>query len=254
MMRLTLLALSICLAAPALAAPHQGKGTDVLHLTLRTALLGTEAPPDAGTMGPDPSGEVKLMLRQQGAADIQRFELDVSGLEPDATYHLFALLRGQMALIEVLTFDTDENGDASEKRMKGQVPQQMDPLVDVLALEVRDDMDQTVLDVDLGAPDFLQYLVKRKLENDGVDVDAAGALFLKSNGDKTQFRLKASGLAPNADYALVIDGIALATLTTDEDGTLEARELPDGAPDALAIESIELHDGADMSVLSAQLP
>jgi hypothetical protein len=52
----------------------------------------------------------------------------------------------------------------------------------------------------------------------------------------------------------VIDGMPLATAAAGDDGRLEFRELPDGAPEPLEIESIALHDAADASVLSAALP
>ncbi len=240
------LAASGVLAAPALAAPG-GKGTNVLHLTSRAALVETGV--EAGA-----TGDVSLSLRQQGSADVQKAQLEVEGLTPETTYHLFALLRGAVDPVEVAMFDTDADGTASLKWMKGGLPALLDPLVDVLALEVRDGGDQVVLEADLTAPDFLQYLVKRKLDNDDVDDDAAGSLMLKSNGGTPKLRLLAIELDPDADYTLVIDGTALATLTADSRGRLATQDFPARAPDVLAIEQIELHDGADMSVLSTSLP
>ena len=246
--RTTLLALCFVMATPALAAPPAGgKGTDILHLTVRDALQGTGVDADA-------AGGVALMLRQQGNADIQKLRLDVSGLAPDATYHLLALLRGAVDPVEVLMFDTDMDGAASLKLMRGSLPDALDPLVDVLALEIRDGADQTVLQTDLGDPDLLQYLVKRALDNDGSDGDAAGWLFLKGSVGKTQLRLSAVNLDPSADYTLVIDGTPLQTFSTDDSGRLKIEGLPGGAPDALDIELVELRNAGDESVLSTMLP
>jgi hypothetical protein len=234
-------------ASPALADPGGGNGTEVLHLTVRAELEPTGVAPDA-------AGEAAASLRQSGNADIQRLSLEVDGLAPDTSYNLFALLRGAMAPVEVLAFETDADGAASLKLMKGGLPAELDPITDVLALEVRDEVDQIVLDADLTSPDFLQYLVKRALDDEGVDADAKGSLFLKAGPGQTRFRLAASGLEPGADYALVLDGAELATLTADERGRLSTRELPAGAPDWLALESVELRDGADLTVLSTELP
>ena len=229
------------LAAPALAAPG-GKGTDVLHLSVRSAFEGA-----AG------GGEVAASLRQQGNADIQKAMLEVSGLAAGTSYTLFALLRGAMDPVEVLAFDTDDDGAASLKLMKGGLPAALDPLSDVLALEIRTGADEVVLEADLESPDFLQYLVKRALENEGADDDAAGTLFMKAGPSQQRFRLVADGLEAGADYTLLVDG-ASATLTADERGRVETRERPAGAPELLAIESVELRDGADQVVLSAELP
>jgi hypothetical protein len=239
-----LLLVPILAAAPALAAPG---GTDVLHLTVRTTFEPTEVAPEA-------AGDLAASLRQQGNADIQKLSLALDGLAPEAPYALFALLRGAMAPVEVLAFDADTDGAASLKLMKGGLPAELDPITDVLELEIRDQADQIVLVADLTNPDFLQYLVKRALDHGGVDADAKGTLFLKAGPGATRFRLAARGLEPGADYALVLDGVALATLTADEKGRLTTRELPDGAPDPLALESVELRDGADQVLLSTELP
>jgi hypothetical protein len=243
----TLLALSLALATPALGAPG-GKGTDVLHLTVRAALEGTGVDADA-------AGGVAAMLRQQGNADIQKLQLEVSGLEPETDYTLWALLRGAMDPVEALGFETDANGEASLKLMKNGVPMALDPLVDVLALEIRNGADEVVLEADLTDPDFLQYLVKRRLDNDGVDGDAAGSILLKAGPGKAQLRVSASGLDPNADYALTLDGVEVETLTTDAAGRLNAkRDLPGGPAEVLDIELLELLNAADESVLSSELP
>jgi hypothetical protein len=243
----TLLALSLALATPALAAPG-GKGSDILHLTVRVAFEGTGLDADA-------AGDVAAMLRQQGNADIQKLQLELSGLEPEADYELWALLRGALDPVEALGFEAGADGAASLKLMKNGVPMALDPLVDVLALEVRNGADEVVLEADLTDPDFLQYLVKRRLDNDGVDGDAAGSIMLKAGPGKAQLRLSAIDLDPNADYALTLDGVEVETLTSDGAGRLNAKgDLPGGPADVLDIELLELRNGADESVLSTELP
>jgi hypothetical protein len=242
-----LFALALALAAPALAAPG-GQGTDILHLTVRSAFEGTGVDADA-------AGGVAASLRQQGNADIQKLQLEVAGLAPDAGYTLWALLRGAVDPVEALAFDTDANGEASLKLMKNGVPMALDPLVDVLALEIRNEGDEVVLEADLSDPDFLQYLVKRRLDNDGVDGDAAGGIMLKAGPGHANLRLSATGLDPNTDYTLVIDGAPLVTLSSDAAGRLkDKRDLPGGPADALDVELLELRNGADQSVLSTELP
>jgi hypothetical protein len=253
-----LLILAAALAAP---SPALGMGTDILHLTVIADLEPTGVDADA-------AGDFELMLRQQGGADIQKLELAVSNLVPETTYQLFVLLRGAVDPVEVHAFDTDVDGAASPKLMRvqhkvgvgpifpggGGFPAELDPLVDVLGLEVRDGADQVVLEADLSEPDKLHYLVKRKLTNDGVDADAAGWLFLKGSKDKSLFRMSAVNLDENADYTLAINGDELAILSSDAAGRLKTKGLPDGAPDARGIEEIELRNSDGASVLSADLP
>lgn len=261
-LRTRLIALCFVLTTPALAAPGfaAGKGTDILHLTLRTDL--------AANADPDAEGTLSLKLRQQGGADVQKLQLEVSHLAPDAPYHLFVLLRDAIAPIEVLAFDTDENGEASLKLMHighgngsgKKFPTGLDPLTDVLAIEIRDAADATVLDADLSDPGQVQYLVKRRLDNGSVG--AEGALFLKQHGSKALFRLKAANLATTADYTLAINCTDVATLncayveifTTDADGRLDIKSLPGMPPAPLDMTQVVLIDDMSQVVLSTELP
>src|SRR5262245_34433429 len=175
--RTTLLAFGLGITTLALwAAPSLGMkgGTDILHMTLRTGLAPTGADPDA-------AGMLVGMLRQQGKADIQKLRLAVSHLAPDSTYLLFVRRRGALTPTEVLTFDTAANGEATLNLMhhgngKGgkTFPLGLDPLSDVVGIEIHDDADVDVLDADLTTPDGFQYLVKRRLTPDlNVDQDSA---------------------------------------------------------------------------------
>ncbi|MGH7289205.1 MAG: hypothetical protein ACREI8_14430 [Myxococcota bacterium] len=263
-LRTKLIALCFVLAAPALAAPFGGNGTDILHLSLRVAFT-----PDADA---DAAGSLAAKLRQQGNADVQKLRLEVSGLAPETTHHLFVSLRGVVDPVDVLSFDTDENGDASLKLMHlghKDVPGKkfppaldgldLDPLSDVVGMDVRSEADLNVvlLAADLTAPDPLKYLVKRRLDpNESVDTDAAGSLFMKESSTKVQFRLRAGNLEPDTGYTLVIIAGPTETtfpVTTDADGRLDLKELPDLAPTPFEMTGLELRLGVDV-VLSTTLP
>jgi hypothetical protein len=144
-LRMNLIALCFVLAAPALAAPFGGNGTNILHLSLR-ADFAPEADADA-------AGSLSAKLRQQGNADVQKLRLEVSGLVPDTTHHLFLWLRGVVDPVDVMSFDTDENGEASLKLMHlghkdvpgKKFPLDLDPLSDVLEMDVRSGADLNVV-------------------------------------------------------------------------------------------------------------
>ncbi|MEN8161370.1 MAG: hypothetical protein ABFS41_14970 [Myxococcota bacterium] len=255
---------ALLLTAPAALAAKGG--TNVLHLSLRSALVATDADPDA-------AGRLDVKLRQQGKADVQKLTFEVSGLEPDSTYHLFLLHRGEMDAMEVASFMTDADGEASLKLKhlghKNQANKKFpgpgfDPLTDVLALEVRDGGDGVVLEADLTMPDKLSYLVKRRLDNEGVDADAEGTLFMKDKGTSARFRLKVANLdlVPSADYTLAIncDDVSILdceyveTFTADEGGKLDVKELPGTPPAPFHMTDVPLVDGNGDVVLSTTLP
>ena len=249
-----LLVLGFALGAPVLAAPG---GTDVLHLSLRTELA-----PDGGSGG---AGQLSAKLRQQGHADVQKLTLEVSGLAQEATHHLFVWQRDALVPIDSTSFETDEDGAATlqlkhlgHKSVPGkEFPDGLDPLSDVVTLEVRDPGDVVVLEADLSDPDELSYLVKRRLTNEGVEADAEGSLLMKQRGTSARFRVRATGLTPNADYELaLLDGLAetLVPVTADAHGRLDVTELPDGAPAPFDLSAVELRNGLDEVVLRTDLP
>jgi hypothetical protein len=256
-LRMNLIALGFVLAAPALAAPFGGNGTNILHLSLRTDFASPDAP-DAV------AGSLSAKLRQQGHADVQKVKLEVSGLTADTEYFLFAVL-DDASEVEMASFQTDENGEASLKLMHighkdvagKKFPVGLESLADVETLEVRDGIEVdagVALTADLSEPDQLKYLVKRRLTPSGVDDDAAGSLFMKESGEKVQFRLRAGNLDAT-DYTLAIfAGMAETTFpVAAEDGEIDLKELPDGAPMPFQMTRIELRLGPDV-VLSTDLP
>ena len=261
-MRSRLLALCLLMAAPALAASPfgGGKGTDILHLTLRTALTAPG--------GPGPEGELSLKLRQQGHADVQKLTLEARGLVGGDTYHLAIQLRGGSGATEVpaFAFQADPDGTASLKLMHlGQVnkpgktfPDGLDPLSDVATFEIHDVNHNPVLTADVAHPDFLQYLVKRRLDTTS---DAEGSLLLKQYASKESFRLRAANLGMTAPYTLTIncpDVNAIdcgykADFTSDEKGRLDIKSLPGTPPHPFEMTQVQLIDGSGI-VLRTDLP
>jgi hypothetical protein len=260
-LRRNLIALGLVLAAPALAAPFGGNGTDVLHLSLRS-----EFAPEADA---DAAATLSAKLRQQGNADVQKLRLEVSGLEPNTTHHLFLSVRDVLDPVDVTGFDTDENGEASLKLMhlghkdvpNKKFPAGLDPLSDVLGMDIRSeaDLEVVLLAADLSDPaqlDQLKYLVKRGLTSSGFDDDAAGSLLMKDSGEKVQFRLRAGNLEASTEYTLAFfAGMTETTfpVLTDENGAIDLKELPAGAPTPFQTTAIELRLGSDV-VLSTELP
>ena len=260
----SLLALCFLIATPALAASPfgGGKGTDILHLTLRTALDAPQGAPQ-----PPPEGELSLKLRQQGHADVQKFTLEASGLVGGDTYHLALQLRGGSGATEVpgSEFQADPDGTASLKLMHlGHVnkpgktfPAGLDPLSDVALFEIHDVNHIPVLTADVTHPDFLQYLVKRRLDTTS---DAEGSLLLKQHASKESFRLRAANLAAG-DYRLAINcpgGVPDAScefgpFPADAKGRLDITN-PPGIPAPFDLTQVLLIDVNDAVVLSTDLP
>ena len=253
--RSSLLALCFLVATPVLAAPPFGNGTNILHLTLRTDLV-PQAPATA-------EGNVSLMLRQQGHADVQKLRLEASGLVVGAPYHVFVLQRGGALPVEVpeAAFEADAHGEVTLKLMHVQNTN-LDPLTDVLSIEIRDIANAVVLSADLTDPAWLQYLVKRRLDKSGVDMDAEGGLFLKQSGSKAQFRLKAANLAATSDYTVAINCTDVSTLTcdyvqpftTDQKGRLDIKSLSGTPPAPFDMTQVFVVDAGDQVVLSTELP
>lgn len=234
-------------------------GTSILHWMLHATFVNTSADTDA-------VGSVDARLNQQGHADNQRLTISVGSLDSNATYTLSALLGDDTNLTEVATFDTDANGSAVIKysfvgSSHGHGHGPGAPLPDVLKsisnireLIIDNSSTQDVLRADLTAPHKLQYLVKRAMSNDDVEVAAAAALRIHASQTFVQFRINASGLTASQTYFLAINSDIATNLTSDASGTLTISKLPAGAPDILDIHELAILNSASNSVLSTSLP
>jgi len=231
-------------------------GTAILHFMVKANMVGAGVESNA-------VGSLSAKQNKQGNANNQRLNIALGGLQGDTAYGLFASLRTDTNLTEVGTLTTDANGDALVKFVKKNngkgnaggvaLPDALNPLANILALAIVNAQTQTVLSVDLTQPDQLQYLVKRCLDNDQVEPDAAAALRIKATQSFVQFRLLASGLVTNATYFLNINDTILDSRQSDSNGDLEFDGLP-GAPDVLDIDSIAVQNSSSNNVLSTTLP
>src|SRR5262249_30177250 len=125
---------------------------------------------------------------------------------------------------------------------------------DILTLAIANSATQTVLSVDLTAPDHLQYLIKRCLDNDAVEASAVASLRIHASESFTQFRLEASGLTSNTTYFLSINDTIETSGMTDSLGGLKFDPLPSGAPAALDIDSLAIQNSSSNNVLNTTLP
>jgi hypothetical protein len=244
-----------CLVVNQVAQAKKG-GTSILHLTVESAMSGSGVDADA-------SGSVSADTKIQGGAEKQSLEIEVEDLDTNATYSLQAKIGDDTNLVEVATFQTDAAGSAAIRYAKqgqgkakgkpGVLPAVLDPVSDIRELAVVNVSTQVVMSADLTDPSKLQYLVKRAMDNDGLDNDAAASLRIKSNGVSDQFRLRASGLDPSAVYYLSINGSLTETMS-DANGALDLSELPDGSPSVLDIHDLAVLNSISNSVLSIALP
>lgn len=237
------------------------KGTSIYHFMVSATM-------EDGAAEGDAQGSLEASIKRQGNADHEALDIEVSGLESNATYTIHAQLLGQSNLTEVVSFDTDADGAASlhyvrKGSIKGHgggspggdpLPNELKPLIDVLALEIVNASTQTVLSVDLTDPDKFQYLVKRGLDDDGVEDKAAACLRLKGHNNTEQLRIKATGLTADTEYWVTINDEIADSATTDSKGRLSVKGMPSGAPHILEIKSIAVVNSETNSVLSTELP
>ncbi len=136
------------------------------------------------------------------------------------------------------------------KNAKGNpLPAALNPLCAVRELHIFDGNTNEVLGAILNTPDKGQYLVQRVMNNTGFIPAANGTLRINAKSKSVQFRLQASGLTPNTDYQLVLNGIVAQTNTSDASGRLTLTALPQGSPGALDIQTVSLNDNTGTNVI-----
>lgn len=237
--------------------PKAGKrGTDILHLSVRKSFSNEDTNSNA-------SGFVSLKLNQQGKADNQRMDLSIRDLEADGSYQLWALLGDDTNYVHVSDFTADSDGDAALKLMrvgsshgkshgKGKSPiaGELNPISNISELAIANVNTQAVLSAEIGAPDKLQYLVKRSLS----EGDAYADLRLKATKNKLQFRLYLWGLSATNEYHLAINDEIVSSGTSSDDGSLSFTSLPVSAANILDVASLAVWDSSSNSVISTVLP
>jgi hypothetical protein len=234
-------------------------GTSILHFMVRTTMVATNVEPSA-------TGSIDAKLNQQGHADNQRLTIAVGHLDGNTTYQLWALLGDDTNLTEIADFETDANGDAllryshvgsSHGHGHGPgdpLPAALDPLSNIRELVVQNSSTQEVLNADLTSPSRTQYLVKRTMTNDGIELGATASLRIHASQKFVQFRIDASGLTTTSTYFLAINNDIASELTSDSHGRLRVNALPGGSPDILDIHELAILNSSSNSVLSTLLP
>src|ERR1041384_3402032 len=106
---LSVLTASAALAISTLAAiagPGPNHGTDIIHLSIQAPLTNEGIVTNA-------SGSARIDWHKQGNANHQSLQVNVHGLDANASYELAALLDDDTNLTSAITFTTDANGNAS---------------------------------------------------------------------------------------------------------------------------------------------
>ena len=260
-MRKSLLAIGAILVASTFLYAHKvhRNGQSILHFRVRSTLL----PAGENT---NVTGHVGISQNRQGRANNQRLNVGVANLEVNALYHVWALMADEPALVYVSPLHTDTNGTAALRlrhlgsgkghgvTRKNNLPVAIQPVSRVQQIIISDNATQAVLAADATLPDSMQYLVKRPLQNDGLNPGARGSLHLHATTNFTHFRLRVSGLPPSTQYYLALNGMVSQTNTTDTAGHVDIMSWLIVPTEVLDVRSVALWDTSSNSVLSTTLP
>lgn len=241
----------------AFAAPGQRFGTDVFHFHVQSALVDQGVEPGA-------DGVVRGLHDRQGQADIQKFDIMVSGLTPTTPYEVDALIDGNSDFVPVDAFVTDANGAAAlhyqkiinnhgasqaNGRGKRALPGAMDPVNMVIGIAIVNTNVQPVLAADLLNPDHLQVQIKRDISSDQVPA----LLTIHGNDTRATVKIAASNLVPNSTYALAVNNTILATNNASAGGRLSI-DTQMTSQDLLHVFSVTLLDDTGANVVGTMLP
>lgn len=239
---LMLLGAAVLATTTAVAKPSASS----LHFSIHTALTDTGT--EAGSSGNVSANEVK-----QGTKLNQNLVVTVSGLTANTGYTLNAVTGG--GTVDLNDFTTDNNGKATLHFSSSSKGKNNIALTNGLELVTVTELDVvggggTVLTTSNTTPNSVQYSVKKSLTSSD---SSTGTLQIKGNSKSTKFTLNASGLAPNTDYNLFLNGANVQTNTTDSKGRLKIKSAP--TPDNITdLNSVEVKDTGGTTVLSTTLP
>ena len=236
------------------AQPVTRRGTSVMHYMTRNDLIGADS---------NVVGWVRLQHNEQGHSSKQSLQLFASGLETNAPYNLIAIVGDDTNAVPVDEVAVDSKGRAKLNYMtkgkgnggKNPLPDALTPLTDVRAIGIENASTQTVAHAWIADADKFQVLVKRNLTVEDTNGTAAGSISLIANQRKVNFRLLAGGLSVSNDYQLVLNSDVVSTVAANDDGRVDIRLWPEGAPAILELRTLVLRDGANSNVvLSTTLP
>ena len=240
----TILGAAVLAATTAVAKP----AANTLHFSIHTALTDTGVEP--GSAGNVSANEVK-----HGDKLNQNLVVTVSGLTANTNYTLNAVTTGS-GTVDLQDFTTDDNGKATlHFRTSSKGGGNTIALPDGFELVTVTEFDVvggggTVLTTAGTTPNSVQYSVKKSLTSSD---SSSGTLQIKANAKSTKFTLNASGLAPDTDYNLFLNGANVQTNTTDSKGRLKIKSAP--TPDNITdLTSVEVQDTGGTTVLSTTLP
>lgn len=233
-------------------------GTDILHFTATKAMTNAGVESNA-------DGMVTASQKEQGKANNQKLTIVVTGLLTNTTYELVAAIDSDTNIMDITSFVTDGMGKAileytslgnghGGAKHSSAIPTNIASAslireVDIVSTNSGTNL-QVVLSADLSMPDKLQYLIKRDLSSGGIK----SSLMVQATTKKTQFRLLSTGLAPNTDYLLALNGEVVQTNTSSSNGRLDIHSLTDTPPYILDVRSVELWDTSSNVVLETELP
>jgi hypothetical protein len=225
---------------------------------------------DLNSSDPAPRGYIDSKHNKQGNADNQRLKMKLQNLKTETSYQLLAMLGDDTNYTYIKDLETDSSGSVNvqyknigkgKSQGKGKalghqkfaLPAALNPVSDIRAMVIADVNTQAVMHVNLGDPEKLHYLVKRNLDNDGMDPDAMAALSLKANAKKSKFDIYAAGLDPNETYFLSLNDQNNEELTTDDEGNLSLSTMIINSMDVLDVSTIAIWDKGSNTVLSTTL-
>lgn len=233
------------------------KGTDILHWAVRESMTNEDTNSNA-------TAKLDLKQNQQGKADNQRFNLKVAGLETNTTYQIWAAIEDDTNFVLVSDFTTDTSGNSNVRLMKTgnskgkglakghqDLPPTVDPISHIREIAIGNVLTQAVFTANLTSPDKLQYLVKRRLENqDGVVAD----LRIKATERKLSFKLTTWGLSGTNQFFLALNNTIVSSGDSSPDGALSFTSIPVNPADILMVREVAILNSASNTVIHTHLP
>ena len=244
--------LTLALMATVNADQAQKPKKEKLHFHAQEEMANLEVLPEA-------TGKVTIYINQQSKSNPRRMKIDIKDLEPNAAYQLVALIGEDTSVTNIAEFTANREGKAkvefrtktSGKANKHPFPDAFWPMSNINELSVLDSSAQTVLSCDLNSPDKLECYLKRDVSTDTVEAK----LHIKAKVSKAELKVDLSGLAPDTEYSLVLNGAVAQTESSDDHGKLKLEFELDNPLDILALESLAIQTTADAAiVVSTTLP
>ena len=246
------LALTLGMSREAVAA------SSALQFNAQTAMVNSGVDADA-------TGKINVSMNGSGKGNNEQLKVAAAKLDPNTTYQLVAFIGSDTNGTNIAVLTTDKKGalkityvkkaQANSHSGKNIFPTVLDPLCNVRELKTVNGGSQIVLSAVLTSPDKGKYVARRAMVKTGFLPGATGTLMLQagsgsgSGPGSFHFHLQASGLTPNTDYHVTLNGNIFPTSTSDSKGKLNITAAPLGAPDVLDIQTVALTDSSGLNVI-----